>query len=265
MGDSIGLEPGQLWRKPFGMLQTNLREIDVDMNVNEVTDYILDHGADAWLISIGGIQAQYPTSLGYHTKNERLSSRRSGDLIADALQAAHSRGLRLLARMDFSKVSAEVAAQNPDWLFVSPTGDLQTHTADLVSVCPSGPYYPERIFDILDEVIKNYKVDGFFVNWLWMSEIDYYKRYWGVCHCSGCQAGCLKYSNGKKLPKGPSDAEYAEWLRFARELVDNITARIRKFIADRLPDACYIQGTGSDIMFHEANNAVGRESWHHAT
>ena len=43
------------WKKPFGMLQTNLREIDVHMDVDHVADYIVNHGASAWLIGVGGI------------------------------------------------------------------------------------------------------------------------------------------------------------------------------------------------------------------
>ena len=37
---SASLEPGQWWRKPFGMFQTNLREIDVDLDVGGVLDYL---------------------------------------------------------------------------------------------------------------------------------------------------------------------------------------------------------------------------------
>ncbi|KAF2108078.1 glycosyl hydrolase 6-domain-containing protein [Lophiotrema nucula] len=247
------------------MLQTNLREIDVDMDVDQVADYIVAHGARAWLIGVGGIQAQYPTELAFHSKNLRLSQRHSGDLIADAVRAAHSRNLRLLARMDFSKISAQAAAEHPDWCYLSSTGDLQEHSGDLVSVCPSGGYYQERMFDILDEVCERYPIDGLFINWTTMNEVDYYKRYHGVCHCSNCQKRWLEYSNGLPLPSGPNDPEYAVWLRFSRDLIDNITARVRTFIARRLPDAGLILGKTADIMFHEANNAVGRELWHHNT
>jgi hypothetical protein len=265
MGDARVPEPSRWWRKPFSMFQTNLREIDADMNVEEVADYIVDHGADAWLISIGGIQAQYPTQLRWQSKNPFIAQRDSGDLIADAVQAAQSRALRLLARMDFSKVTSRAAAEHPDWTFVSPEGNLQEHPGDLVSVCPSGPYYQERLFDILDEVTHRYKLEGFFLNWMWMNEEDYFKRYHGVCHCSSCQRGWIAWSGGLELPKGRQDAHYTEWLRFARKVIDDLTARIRQFISDRLPEACLILGKTSDVFFHEANNAVGRELWHHAT
>ena len=82
------VEPGQWWRKPFGMLQTNLREIDADMDVNAVIDYIEGHGATAWLIGVGGILAQYPTDLEFQMRNPYLARRQSGDLIQDALDAA---------------------------------------------------------------------------------------------------------------------------------------------------------------------------------
>ncbi|OAL53055.1 hypothetical protein IQ07DRAFT_669782 [Pyrenochaeta sp. DS3sAY3a] len=256
---------GKWWKRPFGMLQTNLREIDIDMDVEQVADYIVDHGARAWLIGVGGIQAQYPTDLSFHSRNPGLSQRQSGDLIADAVRAAHSRNLRLLARMDFSKVTAQVAAEHPDWCFVSPTGELQEHTGGLVSVCPSGPYYQERLFEILDEVCLRYPMDGFFINWTTMNEIDYYKKYHGVCQCSNCHRRWADYSRGQPLPLGPSDPTYSQWLCFSRDLIDDLTARIRSFVAERLPDAGLILGKTADIMFHEANNAVGRELWHHYT
>jgi hypothetical protein len=49
--------------------------------------------------------------------------------------------------MDFSKVAPQVAAEHPEWCYMSPNGNLQEHTAGLVSVCPCGGYYQERIFD----------------------------------------------------------------------------------------------------------------------
>jgi hypothetical protein len=262
---SVRLQSGQWWHKPFGMVQTNLREIDASMDVDAVADWIRDFGATAWLIGVGGIQAQYPTDLPFQTRNPVLAERKSGDLVGDALKAAHSRGLRLLARMDFSKVAPQVAAEHPEWCYMSPNGNLQEHTAGLVSVCPCGGYYQERIFDILDEVTTRYKIDGMFFNWASMNEQDYYKRYHGVCHCINCQARWLEFSAGLELPKGPEDASYAQWLIFSQQILDGIISRIRSFMTERLPDAGIISRKTADIMFKESNNAIGRELWHHQT
>lgn len=265
MGSISPADPNPWWKKPFGMLQTNLREIDVDMDVEHVADYIVNHGASAWLIGIGGIQAQYPSELPFHSKNPGLAKRKSGDLISDAMAAAKARNLRLLARMDFSKVSAEVANDHPEWLYKSPEGRRQEHTGGLVSVCPAGKYYQERIFDILEEVTRRYPVDGFFINWVSMNEEDYYKHYHGVCQCDSCKAAWSKLHGNLPLPTKPSDPTYSQWLVFARDLIDELTGRVRAFIGQRLPSAGLILGKTADIMFHEANNADGREMWHHAT
>jgi hypothetical protein len=57
------------WLRPFRMLQTNLRAIDADMDVNQTLDFLEQHGANAWLLSVGGILANYPTELEFHAYN----------------------------------------------------------------------------------------------------------------------------------------------------------------------------------------------------
>src|SRR5205823_10504943 len=114
------------WRRPFGMFQTNLREIDATLDVDRVLDYIQAHGADVWLVNAGGILSFYPTDLPFQTRNPYLAQRPSGDLLGDAVRAAHARGVHLLARMDFSKVSTRIAAEHPEWCYVSPSGQSQS-------------------------------------------------------------------------------------------------------------------------------------------
>ena len=164
------------WREPFGMFQTNLRDIDTDMDTEEVADYILQHGAKAWLQSFGGIISNYPTKYDFHYINPMLEDRPGGDLVKDTVESAHARGIRILGRMDFSKVQYPIAEANPEWAYVSPNGTWQTHTNDLVSVCPSTEWYQERIFDILGEIMDKYDVDGFFVNFAGYNENDYFRK-----------------------------------------------------------------------------------------
>lgn len=256
---------GAWFHEPFSMFQTNLREIDADMDVDLTADFISQHGATAWLQSVGGILANYPTDLDFQIANPYLLNRTSGDLIQDTLDAAKARDIRLLGRMDFSKVQLPVAEAHPEYLYISPNGTWQNHTNNLVSVCPSGDWYQERIFDILDEVMERYELDGFFVNWAGMNENDYYRVYHGVCHCEACQRGWSEYSGGLELPDGPWNETYQEWKLFSDGVINKWTGRVREFIADRNPNAALILGSASDIRFHESNVAVDRDIWHHAT
>src|SRR5699024_4106154 len=176
------------WHSPFRTFQTNLREIDAGLDVEAVLDAIEDHGADTWLLSVGGIIANYPSELECQTVNPALAERESGDLIGDAVAAASARGIRVLGRMDFSKIDAQRAEQNPQWCFVSPEGEPQLYNG-YRSVCPSGEYYQSRAFDVIAEVLGRYDLAGFFFNWMSFNEFDYSRTYWGVCHCTACLRG----------------------------------------------------------------------------
>ena len=257
-------EPGAdlWWRRPFRTFQTNLREIDVGLDVERVLDYLQDFGADAWLLSVGGIISGYPTDLDFQNRNSGLAQRSSGDLVGDAIDAAHARGVRVLARMDFSKVDRRVAEEHPDWCFVDAAGQRQVYNS-LVSMCPSGPYYQEKVFEILAEVLARYEVDGFFFNWLTYGEIDYAKRYRGVCHCASCVERFAEFAPGEALPEEPRSPTYLTWKRFTAAMLDDWVARARAFIASRRPEAPLIMGDTADIVFYEANNAVDRPLWHH--
>lgn len=105
---------GQWWRAPFRTFQTNLRLIDTDIDVEAVADVIVSYGAEARLMNTGGTYASYPTGLASQTTNPYLYLRASHGLVGDAVQAAHGRNLRYLARMDFSKVLQQQASAHPD-------------------------------------------------------------------------------------------------------------------------------------------------------
>ncbi|WP_022731349.1 alpha-amylase family protein [Thalassospira lucentensis] len=252
------------WRRPFSVFQTNLQEIDATMDVEQTLDRIEAQGATTWLINTGGISSFYPTDLPYQTRNPFLADRPSGDLIGDAVAAAKRRGIKVLSRLDFSKVSPRIAKEHPEWLFVSPKGEPQIYNT-LYSTCPNRDYYQNRSLDILDEVIDRYPIDGFFFNWFDFSEMDYSRVYHGVCSCNVCQERFATYSGGKELPDGPGRPNYAQWLSFANDVVTTLCAKISDHISARRPDAALVLKRGAPIVYYEANNAFGREPWHHNT
>lgn len=252
------------WQDPFRMFQTNLREIDAGLDVERVLDYLEEFGANTWLLSVGGILSNYPTALDFQTANPHLAERPSGDLVGDAVKAAAARGIRVMGRMDFSKIDHRRAEQHPEWCFVDAAGDPQVYNG-LTSVCPSGDYYQVKLFEVLDEVLDRYPIDGFFCNWMSFNEVDYSRRYRGVCQCLGCVRRYSEYAPGERLPEDKNAAGYETWQRFSREVLADLTARIREHLASRRPEAPLVLGDRADIVFHEANNAIGRPLWHHRT
>ena len=252
--------PEPWYRSPFRLFQTNLMEPDADMDVEKVLDFIEDMGCNVWLVNGGGILSFYPTQLEHQTRNPYLDRRPSGDLFGDALEAGHRRGIRVMARMDFSKVATEVADRHPEWLFIDPDGKRQAIEGQ-VSVDPSSKYYQVKIFEVLDDLIDNYPLDGFFINMFRFAEYDYAKRYRGVSQSESAKAGFAAFSGGRPHPTGPESATYELWRAYANELTRDIGVRIAEHIKRRRADACLLRS--DDLIFFEANNALGRPFWPH--
>lgn len=103
--------------------------------------------------------------------------------------------------MDFSKVSLAIADQHPQWCFIGPDGQRQVYNG-LVSVCPTADYYQHKVFEVIDEVLERYDIDGFFFNWFGFNEVDYSGRYRGVSQSAASKAGFAEFSGGLELPTG---------------------------------------------------------------
>lgn len=246
------------WERPFRVFQTNIREIDAGLDVDVVADDVVGFGANAWLLNAAGIVSFYPSRLPYQHPSPWLAERPSGDLIADAVAAAHQRGVRLIARCDFSKLHRDVYEQHPDWFYVSPAGVPQVYNG-LYSACPCGPYYQEKAFEILAEVMDGYGIDGFFFNMFNHPLRDYSGEYHGICQCVHCRAS-FREATGLDLPQAElwTDPAYPAWLEWSRGVIRELAGRISDFIAERRPDVALVQRMSWHVIFNEVNNAVDR-------
>lgn len=255
------------WERPFRVFQTNLREIDAGLDVPTVLDHLESVGANTWLLNTSGIVSFYPSRLEFQHPSPWLENRPSKDLIGDAVPAAHERGIRVVSRIDFSKLHADIAVRHPDWCFVGTDGKPQVYHG-LHSTCPSAPYYQERSFEIIGEILDRYPVDGFFFNWFGFNQYDYSRRYYGICQCPHCKERfAAQYGVDLPTREDWDDPAYHQWLDYTRRTLSDIAGRIRTYIKERNPDVALMLHYNPDIVFYEANNAVDRPQplWLHAT
>jgi hypothetical protein len=249
----------QWWRRPFRVFQTNIREIDSGLDVERNVRDIVEFGCNVWLLNAGGIVSHYPSRLPHQHPSPWLSDRPSGDLLKDAVEAAHRHGVRVMARCDFSKLHRDQFEQHPDWFYVSPKGERQVYNG-LYSACPSGPYYQEKSLEVIGEILDGYAVDAFFFNMFGMALRDYSGTYHGICQCANCRRGFAAFSGGLALPREEkyADPAYPVWRRYTRQLLDGLAGRVRALIKSRRPDVCLLLSANPDVTFHEINNAVER-------
>ncbi len=256
---AAGGETPEWWRHPFRIFQTNIREVDLGMDVQQVVRDIVDFGCNTWLLNAGGIVSHYPSRLPHQHPSPWLKERPGGDLLGDAIEEAHKQGVRVIARCDFSKLHRDQFEQHPDWFFVSRSGQRQVYEG-LYSACPSGPYYQEKSLEVITEILDRYAVDAFFFNWFGMSTRDYSGTYHGICQCQNCRRRFGAFSGGLALPTEESYADpgYPVWRRYTEELLEEIAGRVRALIKSRRPDVALLLRYNPDISFHEINNAVER-------
>ena len=133
---------------PWRMIQTNLREIDMeDMDAEKFAQDLQDFGATVVTLNAAGIIASYDTKLDFHTQSDYLH----GDSLQAVIDACHKRGIRVIARTDFSKIRYPLYERHPEWAYRDRDGNIVNYNGD-VQTCPNGGYQGEAMFTILRHV-----------------------------------------------------------------------------------------------------------------
>jgi Hypothetical glycosyl hydrolase 6 len=210
-GSRGGVAPGWWEGRPWRLIQTNLREIDMrDIDAARYVDSLRSFDATVAMINTSGIIASYPTKLEFHTPSEFLH----GDSSETIIEACHAADIRVIGRMDFSKVRRPLYERHPEWAYVRSDGEIVDEHGD-VHVCPSGAYQQECAPRIIEETITVLDVDGVYLNMTGFQTRDYAGRYHGICHCAACADGFGRMF-GLELPVGEDldDPVYRRYLVF---------------------------------------------------
>ncbi len=247
------------WLTPQRMIQTNLREIDATMDIDQ---YLLDikaFGANVVLFNVGGIVANYPTQHPSHWKNTFME----GDLVGSVLRRLHHENIRMIGRFDFSKVNEAYAKDHPEWLYVSEQGQHVNYNGQ-VHTCASGPYQQEVMFEILGEAVERFPLDGVFFNMIGYPRSDYSGNYHGICQCKNCQVA-FKTITGMVLPKtaDENDPAFKKYDDFVKAMKDKQFSKVRAFLKGKRPDLCICTYTtiGVDVIRKESNKPLGQGTY----
>lgn len=260
-----GSYDGTWWnRTPVRLIQTNLPEIEGNMDRDAYVRSITDASANAVLFNTGGIVANYQTKLTYHWKNPNIGT---GDLVADLIKRFHENGIKYIARFDFSKLDSSIAVKKPEWLYIGTNGEPQIFNG-LYSACINGGYYQEYAFEILKEVISNYAVDGIFFNMMGYTGSTYSGTNHGICQCENCRKRFLACT-GLKLPKYNNDPGIREYTEFQRVTSEELYIKITGFIKEQNPNLIIYNyndiGTSWIASESGASMAPGADNIYHAS
>ncbi len=216
------------WRKPLRVIQTNLQVKDTSkIEPEKLAAEMQEMGADVLVYNVGGIYAWYKSEVPFHTVNPYLPE--DGDLLEDVIDACHRRGIKFVARFDFSKAADTTYLQRPWWFARDKESNPQIIGATrpgewslLMSTCINSGYRNTEVaVPILQEALTRYAIDGVFYN----------NPAYIPCHCETCQAKHMA-AFGEPLPE---DLHWdmvwrisTEWTRMcARENLERLYGAIK--------------------------------------
>lgn len=221
------------WR----IVQTNLREIDMaGMDAGQYVRELQEFHANTVIINTGGIVAGYESQIPFHTKNRFLT----GDSLKTVVKACQAAGIRVISRVDFSKVRTPLYEQHPEWAYVSPKGEIIDYHG-LIHLCFNSSYQQKTALEILREIIREIDPDGLFLNMGGYSVArDYTKGYQGICQCENCRRR-FRALFGLELPKedDPDDPVYQKYKEFQNITVDEYHKAIKKLIEEEKPELLF--------------------------
>ncbi|MEA3407095.1 MAG: alpha-amylase family protein [Chloroflexota bacterium] len=206
------------------MIQPNLRKIDAQgLDPKRLVAQVIAYGGNALLVNGGGIVAWYPSNVPYHPINEYMQ----GDFLGEVLQEAHRRGLKVLVRLDISKNHQELYEDHPEWFQKTPD-DQVPRGWTMRLTCFNSPYWQEHNFQLVDEIMSRYPVDGFFYN----------AFHYDHCTCEKCQQA-FHEATGLELPlhENWDDPTWRAFVQFRYRRMEEYTQRLRAFIRERNPRA----------------------------
>ncbi len=229
------------------MLQTNMRQTDMeDLDAKAFVRDVKDFGATVIMLNTGGIIASYDTKVEDHTKSAYLH----GDSLEKLMRLCRENGLRVAARMDFSKVRRPVYEKHPGWAYRTAGGEIVDYNGD-VHMCMCGGWQQEKAFEIIREAAETLPVDALFLNMGGFQTRDYSYNEYGLCHCENCRR-MFREMFSLPIPEKADmeDPAYRKYRIFQNRVVSDHRRRIVRLVKGINPE---IAIEGVDFLRIESN------------
>lgn len=253
--DREGLVMSYWWQdRAWRTIHTNLREIDMaDIDAEAYVEQMKSFHVNTVIINTAGIIANYDTKLPYHFKNPYLT----GDSLQKVVELCRKAGMRIISRVDFSKVRTPVYENHPEWAFVNTKGEIIDYHGN-IHVCFNSDYQQKYALEIMREVMDVINPDGFFLN---MGEYavgyDYTRGWQGICQCDNCRRRFYDMFH-EKLPtvEDYDDPVYQDYRVFQKRTVDEYYNNIKSMIARVRPDVLFYHMLNTDMLRVEIGTSI---------
>lgn len=235
------------------VIQTNLPAYEAaTLDPDSLVADLVHFSANTLIINAGGIMAFYPTKLEYHYPNPYMKE----NMLGDVIKKCHENGIRVIVRFDFSRAHKTVFEKHPDWFYISPEGERITNE-DLYTISINAPYEQEQLYNIVEEVIDLYPIDGVFINMPgYQTRNPYIGKYYGIDQNPYDKKRFAEYSGGLELPRveDRNDPIFRKYEEFKKFTADDIIRRLNLLVKSKNKHIaiCTYSEDNVDIIRHES-------------
>ena len=144
----------------------------------------------------------------------------------------HDVGIRVIVRFDFSRAHKSIFEKHPDWFYISPAGERIIND-DMYAVSMNGPYEQECLFQIVQEVIDLYPIDGIFINMPgYQTRNAYEGKYHGIDQNEYEKKRFAEFSGGMKLPlkEDREDPVFRKYEEFKNHTTENLMRALHEVV-----------------------------------
>lgn len=238
-------------RNNLRVMQTNLPAYEAGLNADSLVADLLSFSANTLIINAGGIMAFYPTKL----ENQYTNPYMNENMLGDVIRKCHENGIKVITRFDFSRAHESIFKKHPDWFYLSPKGERIIND-DMYVVSIDAPYEQQVLFDIVNEVIDNFPIDGIFINMPgYQTRNSYVGVYHGIDQNEFSKKSFAGFSGGMTLPKKENldDPAFRKYQEFKKYSVDDLMKRLNTLVKskNRQIAICTYGDRYIDIIRHE--------------
>jgi hypothetical protein len=131
-----------------------LRYSDAKTSAEKFVQQVSDAKMNLLCLTAGGSFAFYPSGIPYHEWAPGIS--KENDFLGKIVTEATKQKIRIGARFDFSKQSAEAVKAHPEWFFTLADGSHPVDASGRTPPCINGDFFRKQAVMIMDEVISRY-------------------------------------------------------------------------------------------------------------
>lgn len=246
----------QYWWKDraWRTIHFNFREIDMmDLKPENIMATLKEFNVNTVILNTAGIIANYETKLPYHYKNPYMKN----DALKQIFDACRRENIRIISRIDFSKIRRPIYEMHPEWAYRNINGEINDYYGN-IHVCFNSEYQQKLMLEVLREVMVVLNPDGFFLN---MGEYavgyDYSRGWQGICQCDTCKRKFYEMF-GEILPvkEDDDDPVYQDYKLFQKKTITDYYQNIQDLIHSIRPDVLFYHMTNTEMLRVEISTSV---------